>query len=211
MKTSPSATALEKVAGSVLVEATATAITVLVGGPLAAMLPILLKSLASERYKKRNDEFLQVVSATLERHENEIRNLSDAQYKLINEAVLAALHTTEVEKLKMLQTAVKRTLDLRDVQPQEAILLSRIIRDISAEEAHFVLRNFAFTAIHISEPGEPEERGVLHVAPGSRDELLVSGLNSLGVLTTGQPTMGQLLRFSSIVAKLILLLQDNDT
>lgn len=74
----------------------------------------------------------------------------------------------------------------------------------------FVVDNFSYRGLHIAAPGTSTEEGILQVRPGSRDELLVSGLLSLGVLAPGQPTLGQLLGFSGITAKLILLLKDDD-
>lgn len=210
MKAPPTPSQFEKVAGSLPIEAVATVVAALAGGPLAAMLPVLAKSLASERQRVRVEKHLADVSLMLQCHQEALRNLSDAQYKLINEAVLAALQTTQSEKLEILRNAVRRSLDLQDVEPQEAISLSRIIRDISAEEAMFVINNFSYKGVQIAAPGSHGEDGILLVRSGSRDELLVSGLVSLGVLTAGQPTLGQILGFSPITAKLIVLLKRDD-
>lgn len=208
MKAPPARTRLERVAGGLPVEATATVIAALAGGPLAAMLPILTSSLASERQRERVELYLRDISLILQNQEDSLRSLSDAQYKLINEAILASLQTTQTEKLQILRTVVRQSLSLRDVEPQEAILLSRIIRDISAEEALFVIRNFSYRGVHIAAaPEAPGEEGILQVRAGSRDELLVSGLLSLGVLTPGLPTLGQILGFSGVVAKLVVLLR----
>lgn len=212
MKAPPPSTQLEKVAGSVLVEATVTIIAALAGGSIAAMLPVLTKSLASERQQLRVEKYLADVSQILQSHEETLRNLSDAQYKLINEAILTSLQTTQEEKLKILINVVRRSLDLCDIEPQEAISLSRIIRDISAEEVMFVVKNFSYRGLQIAIPESegPSEDDILDICQGSRDELLVSGLISLGVLTAGQPTLGQVLGFSPITAKLIVLLKGDD-
>lgn len=210
MKAPPVPTRLEKVAGSLPVEVTATVIAALAGGPLAAILPVLAKSLASERQKLRIENFLLEISRVLEAHEEMLRNVSDAQYKLINEAILAALQTTQAEKLALLKRAVRRSLDLKDLEFQEAVSLSRIIRDISVEEVMFVVNNCSYHGISVAAPGTPAEDGILQVRPGSRDELLVSGLLSLGVLTPGQPTLGQILGFSRITPKLVALLRNGD-
>jgi hypothetical protein len=205
MKTPPAPTSLEKVAGGLPAQTAATIIAALAGGALAPMLPVLSTALASERQKERVEKYLHEVSRTLERHEATLRVVTDAQYKLINEAILASLQTTQVEKLGLLRNAVRQSLDLNDVEPQEAILLARILRDISAEEAMFVVRNFSYDGILIA-PAPVGEKNILCVPPESRDALIVGGLLSLGVITPGQPTLGQILYFSGIVAKLIVLL-----
>jgi hypothetical protein len=209
MKTPPAPTTVEKVAGSLPAQAVATSVAVFEPSLLTALLPVLLNSLASSRQRGRVEIFLADVSLELKGFEEKLRDLSDAQYKLINEAVLAALHTTELEKLRILRAVVRQTLDMKDVEPQEAISLSRIIRDISAEEVSFVVKNFSYEGVTISNE-EKADDGILRVKPGSRDELLVTGLFSLGVLTTGQPTLGQILGFSGITAKLITLLKTNN-
>jgi len=210
MKTPPVPTVVEKVTGNVVVETAATVVAALAGGPLAAMLPVLGKSLASERQKARVEQYLVDVSATLNAHETLLRELSDAQYKLINEAVLASLQTTQSEKLQILRVAVQNALHMKDVEPQEAILLSRIIRDISPEEAAFVVKNYSYKGVHVfaTSPEAPAQEGILRVEPGSRDSLSVSGLLSLGVLTPGEPTWDapSVLNFSGIVGKVIALL-----
>lgn len=210
MKAPPAPTAVERTAGSVPIEAAAAVVAALAGGPLAAILPVLTKSLASERQRARVEQYLVDVSLMLQSHEERLRKLSDAQYKLINDAILASLQTTQAEKLEILRAAVKHALDMTEVEPQEAILLSRIVRDISAEEAGFVVRNFSYTGVHLSVRGASSEDGILAVDPNSRDALIVSALLSLGVLTPGQPTLGQILGFSSIAAKLIVLLKGRD-
>lgn len=209
MTTPQDATALEKVAGSLTAQTIATTIAALASGPLTAMLPILTNALASQRQKQRVEAYLLEVSHILESHEQTLRDLSDAQYKLINEAILASLQTTQAEKLALLRNAVCHSLNMSDVDPQEATLLSRIIRDISVEEAMFVVQNFSYDGVLIAE-GPMGEKNILPVPPKSRDALLVSGLLSLGVLTSGQPTIGQILRFSGIVGKLIVLLRGYD-
>lgn len=206
MKKLREASGVEKTAGSITVEGVATVIAAVAGGPLAALLPVLSNSLAGERLRRRIEAHLTEMSRELEAQQEAIRNLTDAQYKLINEAVLAFLQTTQAEKLEILRTVVRRSLVAHDVEPQEAIMLSRIIRDITAEEATFVIDHFSYRYVLISDQSVPPAADTLYVQPGSPDELIVAGLASLGVLSVGQPTYGQALRFSKITGKLIVLL-----
>lgn len=211
MATLQKQTNIEKVAGSLLMEGAATAIAALAGGPLAALLPVLSNTLANERYRKRIEQGLREVSSMLVEHQKLLDVMSDAQYKLVNEAVLAMLQTTQEEKLDVLRVAVRNALDMTDVGAHEAIRLSRIIRDISAEEAAFVVKYAAaFKYVHVSLPDGASPEGTFQLEPASYEASLVSGLLSLGVLWQGQPTLGQLLRFAPIATDLVKLLHGTD-
>lgn len=118
---------LETVAGNLGTESALTLVGAFSGNPLAALLPVLSKSLASERQRKRVEAALTEISQELESHSDTLRNLSDSQYKLINESILALLHTTNAEKLSYLRKAVRNALEIRDLQPEESVFLSRII------------------------------------------------------------------------------------
>ncbi|MGH8729497.1 MAG: hypothetical protein ACREV9_15370 [Burkholderiales bacterium] len=202
---------VERVAGNVVAESALTVLAAIAGGPLAPLLPVLAKSLASERQRARVEEAFADIGRVLEAHEAQIYDLTDQQYKIINEAVLALFQTTHSEKLKYLRAAVGNALAMRDVQPQEATVLSRVVRDISAEEAAFVIKNFSFDGFHLMAAAEGQQftDNILRVNPASRDALIISGLLSLGLLLPAEPTYDapNVLRFSSVVAKLIVLLR----
>lgn len=91
-------TVLEKATSHTGTQATLTLVGALSGSPLAALLPVLVSSLASERQKQRIETALLQIDATLREQSEALRNLSDSQYKLINESVLALLQTTSSEK-----------------------------------------------------------------------------------------------------------------
>lgn len=207
-------TALERVAGSVATESTLTVLVAIAGGPLAALLPVLTKSLAAERQRKRVEQALADIGQVLQEHEDQIRDLSDDQYKIINESVLALFQTTHEDKLKYLRSAVKNAFELRDLAPQESISLSRVVRDISAEEVEYLMRTFQYAGIHLFAAPEDQKftDNILRVNPKSRDALLVSGLLSLGLLVPAESTYGapNVLRFSNLVAKLLALLKSPD-
>ncbi len=206
-----SPTALERVTGNVATESALTYLASWAGGPLAALLPVLSKSLASERQKARVEQTLVEINQILEKHDAEIRNLSDEQYKIINEAVLALLQATQAEKLNYLRTVVQNSLTLQDVLPQEAIALSRAIREISVQEVKFLMENFHYKNIMLipASAGAKTSLDIIQIEPTSQEALVVSGLLSLGLLTPAQATIDNMgmLCFSEIVAKLIALLR----
>lgn len=206
-------TTLEKAASHPGTEAALTLVGALSGNPLAALLPVLTNSLASERQKQRVEAALVQIDTTLREHSEALRNLSDAQYKLVNESVLALLHTTSSEKIEYLRRAVQNSLVVGTILPQEAVVLARIIRDISAEEADFLVKHFHYNRIQLASSATERKQKVLTVAPESHDGLVVTGLISLGLLSTAEPTWDDsgLLRFSPIVAKLLVLLREPST
>lgn len=208
----PSST--ERVAGHVATEAALTVVGVLAGGVLAPLLPALTKSLASGRQRKRVEEAIAEIADVLESHADAIRNLSDSQYKLINEAILALLHTTNPQKIQYLRRAVRNGLVVSDIVPQEAVVLSRIIRDISADEIAFLMANFRFERVQLWPLGKHDDpTRVLAVAPDSPDGLVVSGLIALGLLSSAGPIVNDIGRytFSPIVAKLLVLVRESTT
>jgi hypothetical protein len=144
----------------------------------------------------------------LEAHERVLLELTDAQYKLINETILAVLQTTSDEKLSYLRRAIRNGLAMKDIRSEESVVLSRVIRDISAEEATFLFENFSHQRIQLGTTSGPAAPGVFVVPDGGRNELIVSGLISLGLLIPAGPTIDDqgVMRFSNSVAKVLALL-----
>lgn len=208
MKVPTPPTPLERVAGSRATEVALTSAAAAVGGVLAPLVPVLTKSLAASRQQQRIDAALQDISGILQAHERAIEQLSDPQYKLINEIVLAVLHTTENDKLTYLKRSLKIALYATDLKAHEAIVLSRMVRDISAAEAAFLLKAFTRARVLVVEEGEaevaPNDLRVLRTSP---EGLCASGLFSLGILmpTNDLYGGGTAFSFSSITAKLIAL------
>lgn len=203
-------TALEKLFGHPITEMTAT----LLGGvgslttPIAALLPVLTNTFAGRRQQSRIEATLIKIAAVLQEHEEKLKELSDEQYHLLLEVVSSTFQTIDQEKLKYLQSAVRNSFFVEGLVTQEATVLARIIRDISAEEADFVFRNSSFKYIHVTDV--KSERGdKLQIPRNSKDSLIVSGLETLGVLEFGLSTMGDgnILTFSSITKKLRALLE----
>ncbi len=204
------ASTLEKFAEGLPVEAALTVVAATAGTPLAALLPVLMKSLASDRQKRRVETTLKDMNDILLKHEDQLAALTDQQYKFINEAILSLLHTTNESKMRFLRNVVENGLSASELKDQEAVFLSRIIRDISAEEAQFVIDNFVYERIWLNErePGE-NQRSTLAIKPSTPDGQVALGLLTLGLLTTAEPTWDDsgLLRFTPLVAKLITLLK----
>lgn len=199
----------EKFAGSLPVEIALTAIAASAGGPLVALLPILGKSLAAERQKQRVEKALNEINNILNEHSETLFTFSDEQYKLINEAILTLLQTTSEQKISYLKRVIRNTIDIKDIEQQEVAVLSRIVRDISADEVNFLIDNFAYDRIIISSIEAKHALKVLKIKPDSHENLIVTGLVLHGILENGEPGFYEddFLRYSKITAKLMAILK----
>ena len=210
-------TTLEKIAGSPITQSAATVIAAIDGGATAALLPVLATTLASERQKKRVDAAIADLNLQLKQNESALRVISDNQYKLINETVLTVLQTTCGEKIKHLKTAINRSIEMVDLKAQDAFQLSRLLRDISAEEVRFLIANFHYQTVQLcrnqeeisSEIDLPECKDIFYMTSDSPEGRIASGLVSLGLLVqagTRVIDMGSY-KFAPICSKLITLLR----
>ncbi|MCA3002824.1 MAG: hypothetical protein ING66_11085 [Rhodocyclaceae bacterium] len=213
MSTIVPTTGLERAAGSLTADVSLTLVAAAAGSPLAALLPVLGKTLAAERQRKRVEATLVAMDELLKAHSRQLEELTDPQYKFVNESILALLHTTNERKMALLKNAVRNGLVESDLPSQEAVFLSRIVRDISHEEVDFLARNFAYHRIWLSEtPAGEHEVPTVAVTPQSPDGQIVVGLISLGLVMPAEATWDDsgLLRFSPLVVKLLALLREAD-
>jgi len=210
---------LEKVAGSPLAEIGLTAATAAAGAAAATMaastllplIPILAKTLAAGRQERRMRQNLHAMEQVLIQHAAELERLSDERYALLNEVVLAAMGSTNDTKLAYLRNAVQNVLSLPELPPQEAVVLGRVVRDMSADEARFLMDHQGVERISIGGADITSALDHYCVDPNSNEALCVYGLLSLGVLTPGEAmfdTMG-MLGFSRLAPKLVALLSSS--
>lgn len=176
--------------------------------PLAAFIPFLVQSLASGRQTERLETMFAELNSIIEDHSEQIRSLSDDQYKVINEAIAAAFYTVNEQKLELLRNAISAIIREPNVTLSAADALSRTIRDISADEAKFIVDNFQYSKIMIDAEIDDDRADSLVIRPGTTEEVLVSGLISLGLVYTKSSSWdAQMYEWSPLVAKLIVLLR----
>lgn len=196
-----------------VVAATNTTGAVLVAA--AAAFPVLVSSLPAQRQQARLQEWQRQVSEDLGAMNERLDRLTDDQYHLINEVISAASQTLNSEKLSYLRTVIRKTVLMDDLASQEASLLGRLIRDLSAHEAQFICEKFGHEYIFI---GKKDGRvpKTWRVEENSSDSLVVKGLVGLGVLDMvgGDGHLlsddfgdGAYFTFSQLAAKLIVLLR----
>ena len=79
---------VKKAAGSLPTTIGATLLAAFSGTPLAALLPVLTSALASGRHKKRVEKAIVDIESDLERQKEKLIDLTDSQYKVVNESIL---------------------------------------------------------------------------------------------------------------------------
>lgn len=203
--------AIEKIGGNFATESALTLIGALSGNPICALLPVLSNSLANTRHKQRIEAALFEVNHILTLHESKIRDLTDGQYKLINETILSFLQTTCATKINYLKIVIRNSLNADIIIAEDAAILSRTIRDISADEILFLIKYFSYKQIVFdSDSNSSWPNDVLRLKSGGKEELTCGSLSSLGLLaSSGLHSMGGgYWRFTSLVAKIIVLLKD---
>ncbi len=202
--------ALEKATGSLPAKAIANAIGVFGSTitPLAAFVPFLVDSLASGRQSERLERMFAELNAVIAAHTTKLKELSDDQYKVVSEAISAAFYTIDQDKLDLLKRAASNALLDADAVIQVSDALSRVVRDISATEAAFIIRNFNYELFVVSDEAD-KMQGALTIKPHSTDEIILSGLINLGLLYSKAPRWDIVaFEWSPLVVKLIRLLKD---
>lgn len=173
--------------------------------PLVTLLPFLVNSLAVDRQTKRIEVAIQSLSVELSSLALDISTITDDQYKLAGECSMAFLSTVSEVKLAYLKQAVVNSLLNPELSNGVSDALSRVVRDVSAAEAEFVIKSFQFKGVFIDAEmqSEPDK---LVVQPDSDDEIIVGGLIQLGLLYSRAATWdASMYEWSPLTAKFIVL------
>lgn len=202
---------MERVSGNLATGIAGTAVAALGSSitPLAAFVPFLLQSLASQRHSERIDKALSEINDILIEHGDAIKELSDPKYKFIGEAISTVFLSVDREKIEYLKTCIDNAVKSSDINEGNADYLARIIRDISYSEAKFLIDNFQYQNIFFGD-GTKTIDNALTIKNGSEQEVIASGLINMGLLYSKVPTFDSVkFEFSPIVIKLLLLLKKN--
>jgi hypothetical protein len=202
-------TILEKASSNLPVNVVANAIGIFGATivPVAAFVPFLVQTLASGRQSQRLEMMFAELNAVIGSHSEKMKELSDDQYKLVNEAISAAFYTINEQKLLLLKNAMMVAVEEPDIAASASDALSRAIRDISADEARFIVDNFRYTKLYIALGESPDDKSLV-IRPGSNEELLLSGLISLGLVYARASSFDAVrYEWAPLVVKLIRLLK----
>ena len=97
--------------------------------------------MAHRRYTQRIEKGLNEIVLELDKLKDKLSSIDDIQYKIINETILTLYQTIEGEKIEFLKKVITNAVDQKDIKDHESSIISRIIRDISAQEASFFVKN----------------------------------------------------------------------
>jgi hypothetical protein len=172
---------IEELAGSpaAAIGTTALAAGFAVATPIAIFLPPLMACWAGLRQQERLNSFIVGTTESLNRHEAQLNEISETQFQMISEAVVSALHTVDARKLDMLRHWIDNSFEV-DVPAEQSAFVARAIRDISPEEAYFLL-SLGQKPITTSNY-EVDNTEYQYVDPDSKEYLAMVGLVSLGLL-----------------------------
>ena len=174
--------ALEKVTGNLLTKSSLAVLTTITGTPLTALLPILADTLASNRHSERIEDALEKIDLILRMHAQRLNELTDPQYKLLNEVILTVLQTTEEDKIEYLRNVIIFGLDADGLSHTEATQISRVLRDLTVGEIDYMVKNQSKTIMigPLNEESTPAD--MIVVERESKEMVYVSGLMALGLL-----------------------------
>jgi hypothetical protein len=152
------------------------------------------------------------LTAVIESQSEKLKELTDDQYKLVNEAISAAFYTVNEQKLALLKNAVVTAIHEPNIAASASDALSRAIRDISVDEARFIVNNYRHSKLTITSQEDLGGGNFQVIRPGSNEEMLMSGLISLGLLFSKEPYMDIVIyEWSPLVSKLVKLLTIDDS
>lgn len=176
---------VEKASGSLItgVSLTLLAAAASTANPTAALLPLLTNSLASKRHEKRVEQAIESLENEFRAIEEKVASMSDPQYKFISELVLSIIHSPDDEKISYLKNAIKSTITIDSMKMHDAVVLSRILRDISVLELQFLLKNVGSV---ICTDDKPRENEVAIDKSIGLNSVIISGLQGQALLTTIQ-------------------------
>ncbi len=176
-------TVVEKVLGSASAKAIAAVVASTAAGPLGALLPVLVDSIPNKRFQARVDRRVQELQLLLLAHKDKLDKLEDAQYNLLNDVLSATLHTVSEQKLTYLRNAALNCLDSAPNDDYKAVVLGRIIRDVSVDEIRFLMGFSGRQILKASRIGPHQEGKVVIINTTAPDSLQVDSLVNLGLLT----------------------------
>lgn len=177
--------AVEKLSGALTTGVLMTAVGVVSGNPLAAFLPLLAATPAARRHKDRIEKSLTELHERLLPLESQLATLTDAQFQYVGELAGSIIRSTNEKKIEVLKHAIERGVASAEPIERFGTQLARLLRDITPEEAAFLLEHEKYKEILIDFDAK-NESGVVTVKRGTPDYELLGGLLTLGLLHYSQ-------------------------
>ncbi len=196
------ATKLEQFFGSLSVSVGMTLVagsSFATGNLLTPLLPVLTNSLAVNRQQKRIEEAITEIEHILKQNENEIKNLTDAQFQLMSDLSNTIYQSYDHEKIKLLRNSIINTVYENDILEHESVVLSRVLRDISCWEFKFLISLLEYKEItvmdNINEQFTPRPNQKM-IVPNSNDDQMLKNLANYNLVKDDITGFGAVLFYS---------------
>lgn len=175
---------------------------------LLGIVPGLVQTAVAARHQERIEATIAGMQLDAAALATKLESLTEAQYMLANECVMAVSTTIDKTKLEFLRAAFRNSLTDMDVVEDTAELLARLIRNMSAKELSLVDKLFKFDTICIAEEEMVDEQGYI-AKIGTHEAMQVGALIQLGLLHSLAPAW-DVTRYtwSPVTAKLLALLRN---
>lgn len=172
---------VEKVSGALTTGVLMTAVGVVSGNPLAAFLPLLAATPAARRHRERIEKSLMELHDRLVPLESQLQALTDAQFQYVGELASLIIRSTNEKKIEVLKRAIERGVASAEPIEKFGVQLARLLRDITPEEAAFLLDHAKYKEILIDFDAKGDS-SVAMIKKGTRDYELLGGLLTLGLI-----------------------------
>jgi len=198
---------VEKISGALTTSVLMTAVGVVSGNPFAAFLPLLAATPAAQRHKKRIEASLTDLNERLAHLESHVEKLTDAQLQYVGELANSIIRTTNDEKIEILKHAIEKGIISASPIERSGGQLARLLRDITPEEAAFLLDHEKYKEILV-DFDDTNDSSVATVKKGTRKYELLGGLLTLGLLHYSQHRLQvDAYYFSDIAEELVEVLK----
>lgn len=171
-------TTLERTTGGLPATIAAAALAAAMGGVAAALLPVLLGSLANSRQAERVRRTLADIEARLGDVERFQQQVTDAQFAFIRDAVEGIFRAPDEAKMRLLAEAIVHSATEFDGDAHAAAVTARALNGMTVEEFRFMFFN-ADRGVLFSGNAEP---GYVNVDRMSHESECATGLINLGRL-----------------------------
>ena len=132
--------------------------------------------------------------------------MSDNQFQFIADTVNTILHTTNDNKIELLKKAICRSFEAEGIQTEEVARLSRLLRDITVDEAKLLVDCIHYRTIFID--FEKKDGENYTIKKGTSEYEVFSGLVTLGLVHfSSRHTDVDAYYFSDLAHKLIDILR----
>lgn len=175
---------------------------------LLGIVPGLIQTAVATRHQERIEATITGMQQDAAALAAKLEALTEAQYMLANECVMAVATTIDQAKLDYLRAAFRNSLSDKDIAGDTPELLSRLVRNMSADEMRLVDKLFKFATICIAEADMVDEQGYI-AKIGTHEAMQVGALIQLGLLHALAPSW-DVTRYvwSPVTAKLLALLRN---